>query len=242
MKRFYKVAASTPTPGGWTVALDGRPMRTPAKAAFIAPTAALADAAAAEWASQAEMVKPAEMPITRAINTAIDRTGPEYDAVAEMVAAYGGSDLICYRAEAPEGLRARQAAAWDPLIDWAHAAHGARLVCTSGVMHALQPGEGQGRLAEAVRGFDPFALTALYDLTALSGSLVIALAVSAGRLSAEVSWGLSRIDEAWQQEFWGVDDEAAATAARKERDFVAAARLLSLLKAPAPVDKLSGDA
>ncbi|MEX2520796.1 MAG: ATP12 family protein, partial [Paracoccaceae bacterium] len=142
MKRFYKTAAHAPAPGGWTVALDGRPIRTPARAAFYAPTAALAEAAAAEWAAQTDLVRPPDMPITRAINTAIDRTTPEYDAVAEMVAAYGGSDLVCYRAEAPAGLRARQVEAWDPLLAWAHDAHGARLIAATGVMHALQPEEG----------------------------------------------------------------------------------------------------
>lgn len=229
MKRFYKKAEAQPAAAGWTVTLDGKPIRTPAKAAFLTPGRALAAAAAAEWMAQEEVVKPAEMPITRAVNTAIDRTAPEFDAVAEIVAAYGGTDLLCYRAAAPEGLRQRQAEGWDPLLEWAEATHGARLVTATGVMHALQPAAGQDRLRAAVAAHDAFRLTALYDLTALSGSLVIALAVAAGRLSAAEGWRLSRIDETWQEEFWGVDEEAARTAARKSRDFNAAARLLSLL-------------
>lgn len=228
MKRFYKQAKAAEADGGWTVTLDGKPIRTPAKAAFIAPSRAMAEAAAAEWAAQETHVKPAEMPITRAVNTAIDRTGPEHAAVVEIVAAYGGTDLISYRAEAPEKLRARQAAAWDPLIDWAAETHGARLITTTGVMHALQPEEGQRRLFEAVAGFDPFRLTALYDLTALSGSLIIALATAKGRLAPEEAWGLSRVDELWQQEQWGVDAEAEAVATRKAGEFAAAARFLSL--------------
>ena len=231
MKRFYKQADVTELDGGWGVALDGKPIKTPLKTVFAAPTRAMADAAAAEWNAQAEVVNPHAMPVTKAVNSAIDRTGPEYDAVVEMVAAYGGSDLLCYRAEAPEGLIARQAEAWDPLLAWAEEAFGARLLITKGVMHALQPEDGQAALADAVRAHDPFELTALYDLVALSGSLVIGLAISKGRLAVEDGWALSRVDETWQQEFWGVDDEAAAVAARKAGEFADAARFLTLARA-----------
>lgn len=229
MKRFYREARASEVDGGWTVTLDGKPIRTPAKAPFVAPSRALAEAAAAEWGAQGERVNPAEMPLTRAINTAIDRTGPEHGAVVEIVAAYGATDLVSYRAEGPDELRARQARGWDPMVDWAAETYGARLVVTAGVMHALQPEEGRRRLFAAVAGHDAFRLTALYDLTALSGSLVIALAVATGRLDQAEAWELSRIDESWQQEFWGVDAEAEAATARKARDFAAAARFLSLL-------------
>lgn len=217
------------TPAGWAVMLDGKPIRTPAKAAFAVPGRALAAAAAAEWAAQEELVRPAEMPLTRAVNTAIDRTAPEHGAVVDIVAAYGGTDLVSYRAETPEALRARQGEAWDPLIGWAEATHDARLVTTTGVMHALQPAEGQRRLRAAVAAHDAFRLTALYDLAALSGSLVIALAVAARRLAPAEGWRLSRIDETWQEELWGADAEAEAMAARKSRDFNAAAQFLELL-------------
>lgn len=228
MKRFYKKAAAAETPDGWTVHLDGKPIRTPAKAAFVAPEA-VARAAASEWDTQEGEVKPASMPITRAINSAIDRTAPEFDAVVEMVAAYGGTDLICYRAEGPEELVRRQLSAWTPLIDWAETRFDARLVTATGVMHVLQPADGQVRLAKAVAGYDPLALTALYDLVALSGSLVIGLAVAEDRLGVDQGWATSRIDEIWQAEQWGVDDEAAALATRKEGEFAAAARLLKML-------------
>lgn len=230
MKRFYKQATAAETDGGWTVTLDGKPIRTPAKVAFICPSRALAEAAAAEWEAQVGEVKPAEMPITRAANTAIDRTTPEFEAVVGMVAAYGGTDLLCYRADAPEGLRTRQMEIWDPLLAWAEETYGAKLLTTSGVMHALQPEESQVRLTGVVAGFDAFQLTALYDLTALSGSLIIALAVAARHLPPEEGWQVSRVDEEWQKEFWGADDEAEAVAARKLRDFRAAARFLDLLK------------
>ncbi|MEM7546073.1 MAG: ATP12 family protein [Pseudomonadota bacterium] len=230
MKRFYKIAAAEPAADGWTVTLDGRPIRTPAKAAFIAPNEGTAAAAATEWMVQEDVVKPAEMPITRSVNTAIDRTGPEFDQVAEMVAAYGGSDLLCYRAVGPEALTARQAAAWEPLLAWAETTFGSRLVATTGVMHVEQPAGSLTRLTEAVRGFDPYALTALYDLVALSGSLIIGLGVAEGRLNAATGWQVSRIDETWQEEMWGVDADAAALAARKAGEFAAAARFIDLLR------------
>ncbi|MFV0474425.1 MAG: ATP12 family chaperone protein [Pikeienuella sp.] len=229
MKRFYKLAAAQEAQGGWTVALDGKPIRTPARAGFLTPGRALAEAAAAEWMAQEREIKPASMPITRAVNTAIDRTGPEHAAVVEMVAGYGGSDLVSYRAEAPAELRRRQAEGWDPLIAWAEATHGAKLIATTGVMHALQPEDGQQRLRAAVAAHDAFRLTALYDLTALSGSLVIALAVAGGRLGVEEGWRLSRIDEIWQEEQWGHDEEAASLAALKYIDFNAAKVFLDLL-------------
>ena len=116
MKRFHKSVDMAEIEGGWTVTLDGKPIKTPAKRVFATPTRALAEAGAAEWEEQEDEIKPASMPITKAVNTALDRTGPEYDAVAEIVCEYGGSDLICYRAEAPEGLIARQSATWDPII------------------------------------------------------------------------------------------------------------------------------
>lgn len=228
MKRFYKAATAQDTGAGWTVHLDSKPIRTPAKAPFLAPER-VAAAAAAEWAAQVDVVKPAEMPITRAVNSAIDRTGPEFSAVVEMVAAYGGTDLICYRAEGPSELVRRQLDGWTPLIAWAEERFAARLVATTGVMHALQPADGQEKLAMAVALYDPLALTAVYDLVALSGSLIIGLAVAEKRLSVSEGWALSRIDETWQAEQWGVDDEAAALAERKEGEFAAAARLLTLI-------------
>lgn len=229
MKRFYKTAEPLETAEGWTVALDGKPIRTPAKSRFVAPNGAVAAAAAAEWAAQEGEVRPATMPVTRAVNTAIDRTAGDREAVADIVAAYGGSDLICYRAEEPAGLRARQAEAWDPLLAWAEARFAARLIPTSGVMPIRQPAEGLARLRAAAGAYSPLGLTALHDLVALSGSLVIGLAVAEAHLSPDMGWRLSRVDEAWQEEFWGVDEEAAAAAAVKAADFAAAARLIGLL-------------
>jgi len=231
MKRFWREVSVEPEDGGFAVRLDGRPLRTPAKAPCLLPTAALAEAVAAEWAAQEGEVKPAAMPLTRAANTAIDRVAREFDAVAGTVAAYGETDLICYRAPHPAGLTARQGEGWDPLVAWAAEALTARLALAEGVMHVAQPPESLSRLAAAVRAHDPWELTALHDLVTISGSLVIGLAVSHGRLDAEAAWPLSRIDEDWNIEEWGEDAEAAEVARRRQADFLNAARLMALLRA-----------
>lgn len=230
-KRFYEKAEAAERDGGWTVALDGRPIRTPAKALFVAPRP-VAEAAAAEWAAQGEEIAPDSMPVTRAVNSAIDRVAPQRQAVIDDIAGYGGSDLLCYRAEGPGALVARQCAAWDPIIDWACARLGARLVLAEGIMHAAQPAPTLAALRAEVAAQTDLGLTALSDLTALSGSLLLALGVVHGRLSAEDAWTVSRIDEEWQIEQWGRDEEADAVAARKRSDFLAAARLMALLSAP----------
>ena len=230
MKRFYKSVDLAELEAGWAVSLDGKLIKTPAKRPFMAPTKALAAAAAAEWDQQEGEIKPAAMPMTKAVNTALDRTAPEYDAVADMVAEYGGSDLICYRADAPAELIARQAAAWDPLLDWSADHLKARLITAVGVMHTLQPAEGQAALSAAVRRHDPFELTGLYDLVALSGSLIIGLAVAGGHMTPSEGWAASRVDHIWQEDQWGVDDEAAAQAAYKADEFEQAARLIELAR------------
>ena len=231
MKRFWSAVSVEAGAGGFGIRLDRRPLRTPAKAPCLVPTRALAEAVAAEWAAVEGEVDPAVMPLTRAANSAIDGVTPESAAVAATIAAYGETDLICYRAPHPEGLVRRQAEGWDPLVAWAGEALGAPLVLAEGVMHVAQPPEGLARLAEAVRGHGAWELTALHDLVSISGSLVIGLAVSHGRLDAATAWPLSRIDEDWQIEEWGADDEAAAVAERRWGDFANAARLLELVRA-----------
>jgi chaperone required for assembly of F1-ATPase len=229
-KRFWTEAAVTALDDGWGVTLDGRPLRTPARALLTAPTRAAAEACAAEWSAQPETYDPATMPVTRALNSAVDRVAPQFAAVAAEVAAYGGTDLLCYRAPAPQELADRQAEAWDPWLDWARTRHGAPLVCVAGVIHTPQPPESLSRLAAAVAPLDSWRLTALHELTALSGSLILGLAVEEGALDAEKAWKISRLDEDWQIAQWGEDAEAAETAARKAADFAAAARLAALLR------------
>lgn len=227
-RRFWTTASAVPVEGGFAVHLDDRPVRTPLKALLVVPTRALAEAIAAEWQAQEGKIDPETMPFTRTANSAIDKVAPQFDAVAAMLAEYGGSDLLCYRAEAPPDLVARQAEAWDPILIWAYETLGADLVVTAGVIHVPQPTESLVNLHRKVGGMTAFQLSAFHDLVALSGSLVLALAVTAGRVSAEEAWTLSRIDEDWQIGLWGEDEEAAEVAARKREAFLQADRFYGL--------------
>ena len=235
MKRFWSTVTVTRTDDGHEVRLDGRPMRTPMGAPCRVPTRALAEAMAEEWraVSEGAEVRPLAMPLTRAANTAIDRVLPDAAPVVDAIAAYGESDLLCYRAPYPEGLARRQAAAWDPLLAWAAEALGAPLVAVAGVMHTAQPPASLARLRAAVAAHDAWELVALHDLVTLSGSLVLGLAVSHGRIAPAAAWEASRIDEQWNIEEWGEDAEAAAVAERRREEFLAAARLMALLRAEA---------
>lgn len=229
-KRFWKEATVEREAEGFGVRLDGRPVKTPAKATLLLPSRALAEAAAAEWDAQEEKIDPATMPVTRAANAAIDKVRVQFAEVAGLIAAYGETDLLCYRAETPQELADRQAEAWDPLLDWADAALSARLTATAGVMHIAQPEEALNPLRARVHGLNHFELTALHDLVGLSGSLVIGLAALDGWADADTLWHLSRIDEAWQQEQWGLDEEAAEVAAKKRVEFAQALRFYKLLQ------------
>lgn len=212
----------------YSVHLDARPLRTPLKAPLALPTEALAQAVAAEWRAQSGVVNPASMPFTRTANSAIDTVVPQFDAVAEMLAAYGGTDLLCYRATGPAALIARQAAAWDPLLEWAAEALHAPLQVTQGIMHVEQPAASLAHLDVAVRALSPFQLAAFHDLVSISGSLILALAVTRGQLDAEEAWTLSRLDEIWQIEQWGTDEEAAEITVLKRAAFLQADRFFAL--------------
>lgn len=227
-KVFWAEVAVAPAEGGYSVLLDERPVRTPNRRPMILPTRGLADLVAAEWAAQEGEIRPRTMPATRMANTAIERVGAHRAEIAAMVADYGGTDLICYRAETPAALAARQAAGWDPLIDWAGAALGARLRTGRGVVPVPQDPGALSRLAAEAGAMDDFRLAAFHDLVSLSGSLVIAFAVIHGARDPETAWDLSRIDEEWQAEQWGRDAEAEEAAAAKRRDFLFAARFHAL--------------
>jgi len=233
-KVFWQAASVLPDGPGWAVALDGRRLKTPAGAALVLPTRALGNAVAAEWAAQRVQVDPHTMPATRMANTAIDKVAPQQVAVADLLAAFGGSDLLCYRAPGPQALRDRQAAAWDPLLGWAADTLGARLRVGTGVMPVPQDAGALAALAVPLRAADAFSLAALHDLVSLSGSLVLALAVSGGRLTPAQGWAASRIDEDWQAERWGDDAEAQAFARAKQADFVLAARFFTLARWESP--------
>ena len=227
-RRFWTDASVEAVAGGFAVRLDARPVRTPLKAPLVLPTRDLAEAIAAEWRAQKVKVDPATMPFTRTANSAIDKVAPQFDAVVEMLAAYGASDLLCYRAEHPPELVERQERSWDPLLGWAATALGVPLVATSGVMHIDQPAESLAGLHALVAKQSAFQLAAFHDLVAISGSLILALAVTHHRLSAEDAWQLSRVDEDWQISLWGADEEAAQMAALKRAAFLQADRFYGL--------------
>lgn len=229
-RRFWTEAQAEATEGGYGVALDGRRLRTPAKAILIVPTRPVAEAIAAEWDAQKQVVDPQTMPFTRSANSAIDKVTPQFGEIADLVAAYADSDLTCYRADSPQGLVTRQAAAWDPLLDWAAETYGACLEPRTGIVYRPQPAASLLALGTAVRGLSAFELTALHDLVAISGSLVIGLAALAQYDSPATLWALSRIDEDWQAELWGRDEQAAAAADNARAAFLHAARLGALLR------------
>ncbi|WP_066798984.1 ATP12 family chaperone protein [Sphingomonas soli] len=226
MKRFWKDVAVAN--GG--IALDGKPVRTPGRAPLTLPTPALAEAVAEEWRAVGEDIDPRAMPLTGLANAAIDRIAPDTAAFAAGLAAYGESDLLYYRAEQPEPLVARQAAAWDPLLDWARGRYDVHFETTTGVMHRAQPPATVARLADAVTAQDAFRLAGLSPVVTISGSVVAALALIEGATDAETVWKASQIDEDWQTELWGEDELAAEAREARRTDFLAGARFLSLLE------------
>lgn len=228
LKRFWKEAVVVPSGSGFTVALDGKPIRTPGKAPLVLPTRALAQMVAEEWQSQAGEVRPVTMPATRTANSAVDTVATHRTSIVADLSGYGGTDLLCYRAEKPAELRDRQAAAWDPLLVWTEARFGAGLRVGEGIVPVWQDPASLAALAAEVERQDDFQLAAFHDLVVLSGSLVIALAVIEGVRSPEEAWRLSRIDETWQIEQWGDDEEAAVSAGAKHAAFVHAARFHAL--------------
>ena len=229
MKRFWKEAKAVPAPDGWGIELDGRPVRTPGRAALVVPTEPLAQAIAAEWGDCADTVDPRAMPLTGLANAAIDRVAPDPETFAAGLAKYGESDLFCYRAEGPQKLIDRQEEAWGALLAWARRRYDVDFAVTGGLVHVAQPQATVARLNHAVAMLAPFRLAALSPLVTIGGSLVAALAVAEGDWEAERVWEAVSLDDAWQAEQWGADSEAVAALANKRRDFLAAARFLKLL-------------
>ncbi len=225
MKRFYKEVEVA----GGEVRLDGRPVKTPARRPLALPTEPLAEAVGEEWRAQAERVDPRSMPLTGLANAAIDRVAPDKEAFAASLARYGEADLLCYRAEGPAALVERQAALWDPLLGWARRRYDVDFELVRGVIHRPQPRGTIDRLGHAVRARSAFDLAGLSPLVTISGSLVIALAVAEGAVRLDEAWAAAALDEHWQAEQWGEDAEASQALEARRRDFVAAARFLSLL-------------
>jgi chaperone required for assembly of F1-ATPase len=224
MKRFWK----TVTIVDGAIELDGRPVRTPARAALTLPTPQLAEAVAEEWRSVGGELDPRAMPLTGLANAAIDQIAPNPSPFAADLARYGESDLLCYRAELPEPLVERQAAQWDPLLDWARTRYDVHFETTAGIMHRPQPAATIARLSEVVAALDPFRLAALSPLVTISGSLVAALALLEGAADPDTIWRAAQLDEDWQTEQWGDDELAARAREARRADFDAAVRFLSL--------------
>lgn len=227
-KRFWKATATVETEGGYKIELDGRPVKTPAKTLLVVPSADMAAAVAAEWDAQQDLIDPLTMPVTRGANAALDKVSIQRDEVIEMLAAYGDADLLCYRAVGPEELIARQAAEWDPLLAWARDSFGVKLTTAEGVMHIAQDPRNLVRLTAELNKMTAFQIAAAHDLISLSGSLVIALAVIEKHLTAEQGWAVSRLDEEWQLEKWGEDEDARALESIKRQSFYDAAKFYQM--------------
>ena len=229
-KRFYKAVSVEAEGDAFGVRLDGRPVRTPGKALLALPTEAAARLVADEFDAQADVIDPVAMPAMRLVNTAIDGVAADPQAVLEDILRFASSDLLCYRADAPQGLVERQNEHWDPVLDWARSGLGARFNLAEGVIHVEQPRETIAVLgAHLARRAEPLRLAALHVMTALTGSALLALAVEAGALDAEAAWTAAHVDEDWQIAHWGQDAEAVARRAQRKRDMMAASGLLAAL-------------
>ena len=227
-KRFWTTATAVKAAGGFEVQLDERRIKTPGKAPLCVPTLALAEAIAKEWDAQIDTVDPSTMPLTRLANSAIDKVSRQKAAVADLLAAYGDSDLLCYRAEAPESLVSRQMEAWDPYLSWASEKLGAQLEIRHGVVHVPQDPEAIGALNQKVHEMNSFQLTAFHDLVSLTGSLILAFATTYRFRGHFEIWEASRIDEKWQSEQWGEDEQEQSVAEQKYNSFCAACSFFEL--------------
>jgi chaperone required for assembly of F1-ATPase len=227
-RRFYDWATVAATADGYAVRLDDKPVRTPAGRLLATPTSALAQAIAAEWEAQRDVIDPAKMPLTRLANSIIDGVSDRPDAVAAEVQKYLASDLVCYRAGSPPGLVEKQARLWDPILNWADETLSARFSLSDGVIHVEQPAAALAAARAAIPN-DPWRLGAVHAVMTLTGSALIALALLRGRLSAEEAWEAAHIDEDWNIEKWGRDEVALERRAFRFAELQAAATVLRSL-------------
>jgi chaperone required for assembly of F1-ATPase len=230
MKRFYKEVTVAEVASGYEVRLDGKSLRTPAKAPLLLPGRALADAIAAEWAAQGDRVAPNSMPLMQFASTAIDRVGPQRDSIVEAVARYAETDLLCYRADFPTELADRQAQVWQPILDWAALRYDAPLLVNVGIMPKPQPADACRALRRAVEKLDDMVLSGVQNATSCCGSLILALALLEGRIDAEEAFAAAELDETFQIEQWGEDAEAAQRRTNLRADIMATQRFLELVQ------------
>jgi chaperone required for assembly of F1-ATPase len=207
-KRFYTGVTVEAASGGFAVLLDGHPVKTPAKDRLCLPRRAFADLVASEWRAQGERIDPATMPVTRLANTTIDAVIPQLAEVRADIVAFAGNDALCYRAGEPERLAAREAESWDPILAWAASALGADLQTCRGIVHTTQPDSALAAVARDLAGRDAWQIAPMHVITSLTGSAILALAIAHRRLDAAGAWAAAHIDEDWQIEQWGADEEA----------------------------------
>jgi len=230
MRRFYREVNVISTPDGWSVTLDNRPIQTPAKSPLSLPSRALAQAIAAEWDAQSQLIEPAKMPLMQIAATAIDHTRLNRAKVVQEVVAYISTDLVCYRANQPADLAARQEEIWQPLVDWLRTRYDVALEPTSSIMAVAQPSRSVQVLERAIEAADDFALTATALLVGVSGSLVIGLAIAEGQIDADRACEAALLDENYQSAKWGLDPEAEKRREDIRTDIAAGARFLELLQ------------
>lgn len=226
LRRFWREVAVTAERG---IALDGKPVRTPGRVPLVVPTAALADAVAAEWRDVGDTLDPRAMPFTGLTNAAIDRIAPDPHGFAAGLSRYGESDLLCYRAEGPLELTLREAAAWDPILAWGRARFDVHLEVATGITHRAQPPTTLARLADATAALGPWTLAPLSPIVTLTGSILLGLALVARTIEPEEAWAAAHLDEDWQAEQWGLDPLAVDARAIRRREFDAAIAFLALV-------------
>ena len=227
MKRFYKDVSIAPAQGGFAVLLDGKPVKTPSRNALLLPTEKLALAVAQEWRAQGDQVVATSMPLLRLSNTVIDGVTANRDEVIGAIQRFGENDLLCYRAPQPPDLAQRQREGWDPLLDWVRQRFSARMTVADGLTHVDQTPDALAALREALQGHDAFTLAGLHVIASITGSTVLALAVAEGYIPGAYAFELSRIDETYQAEKWGADDEAVKRAAALAHELDKAVELIA---------------
>jgi chaperone required for assembly of F1-ATPase len=226
--RFYDKVSVATTTAGHVLHLDGKPVRTPARRLLAAPTLALGQAIVAEWQAPRELIDPAKMPLTRLANAIIDGVTDAPQPVADEVGKYLASDMLFYRASAPQGLVERQMQHWDPILIWARDEFGAHFKVGQGIVHVSQPPDALTAVSAAIPK-DPWRLGAVHVVTTLTGSALIALALAHGRLSTDAAWQAAHVDEDWNMEQWGRDELALERRAFHFAELQAAARMFVAL-------------
>lgn len=226
-KRFYNLVEVKEEEDGFTLTLDGKPVRTPARMLITVQNRTVADALAEEWRVQVDVINPKKMPLTRLVNSAIDGVSASMVQVREEIVRFSGTDLVCYRVDTPQRLVERQTALWDPVIKWAERTFSCRFILAGGIMHVTQPETTLDAIDKAVQNYrDPLELAALHSMTTLMGSCLLALGVGEGFLNPDAAWQAAHLDEDWNIEQWGRDGDAEARRAYRWEEMAAAAHVV----------------